>query len=140
MTAPASLRTLLAQVGTFGAVGIANTLLDIAIFWALTHMLAVPPVAANVVSFSTGALCSFTLNQRVTFRATRDGAPQRARIVRFLVTTAITLSASTASLAALLLVAPPMVAKLLSVGVTFAVGFLLQRNWVFAARPPAPRR
>jgi putative flippase GtrA len=127
---------LIGQLGSFGAVGLANTLVDIAVFWLLTALAGLPPLLANVASFSCGALCSFTLNRTWTFRATGPVDRPVLRAARFVVTTLVALGASTLFLALLLRVMGPMPAKLLSVGMSFGVGFLLQRYWVFA---PAPR-
>ncbi len=139
MKAQLRARQWIGQLGVFGVVGVINTLVDIALFWLLTTAAGILPIPANIVSFSVGAICSFTLNGRVTFWAAGSPEKSGARALRFALTTLVTLVASTASIALFIRFVPPMVAKLLSVGVSFAIGFLLQRNWVFAAsRRDAP--
>ncbi|MEU0533150.1 GtrA family protein [Amycolatopsis tolypomycina] len=68
----------------FGAVGVANTLVD-ALGYALLVTLGVPLFVANFISTTTGMLLSFTLNRNFTFRA-KDGDVRRQALLFFGVT------------------------------------------------------
>lgn len=61
------LRAILKQVSTFGAVSIATTILDFALFNLMVVTRAVPVVPANTLSYSAGIAASYLLNKRFTF-------------------------------------------------------------------------
>jgi putative flippase GtrA len=65
---------------TFSAVGVLNTAVDIGVF-ALLARLGVPYLAAQAVSYATGACQSYLLNRAVTFR--RGGRPTAVEALRF---------------------------------------------------------
>lgn len=110
----------------FAAVGAVTTLLDIALFAALTaaHL---PAGAANLLSYSCGIALSYALNRRWTFAA--EGSPGRA--VRFVTATLAGLGASTLLVLAFASILPPVVAKALSVPIVFLWNYGASRLWVF---------
>jgi putative flippase GtrA len=59
------------QAARFSIVGITNTLIDAAIFFALTQGLAVPVLSAKWISYSSGLANSYYWNRRWTFREAR---------------------------------------------------------------------
>lgn len=61
------LRAILKQVSTFGAVSLATTILDFALFNLMVVTRAVPVVTANTLSYSAGIAASYLLNKRFTF-------------------------------------------------------------------------
>lgn len=69
----------------FLVVGVANTLLDIAIFLVLTAW-GVPVIIANMISTAVALCFSFLLNRAYTFRA---GPGVVGQAVRFLVVTLV---------------------------------------------------
>jgi putative flippase GtrA len=118
----------------FAAVGVVNTAVDIGLFAALTApALGIAPAVANVASYSAGMIVSFALNRNWTFRA-GDGPPL-AQFLRFVVVNLSALVLSTLLVAGLARYMAPVAAKLLSLPVTFAWGFLLNRRFVFRAPP-----
>jgi putative flippase GtrA len=131
---------LIVQIGSYGVVGVINTSVDVGIFWLLTAQLGLAPLIANVLSFCSGALSSFTLNRHWTFRSRHALDRSGLRVARFAVMTLIVLAASTMFLALMLRFMAPMPAKLMSVAMSFLLGFLLQRYWVFAPAPPSRGR
>lgn len=55
----------------FIGVGIVNTLFDIGVFTALIHIFGTQNIVIfNILSYSTGIVCSFILNSRFTFKDT----------------------------------------------------------------------
>lgn len=80
----------LREFAKFSAVGVVNTLVDVAIFFGLTH-LRVPYLAAQVVSYSCGAGNSYVLNKVWTFRTC---GLSYAEMVRFTVVNLASLAIS----------------------------------------------
>jgi putative flippase GtrA len=114
----------------FGAVGIANTGLDVAIFSFLTLVVGTPAAPANIVSYSSGIGLSFLLNRAWTFR---DRQRRRAwrQLILFLVGNLAGLVLSTTVVALLAGAWGPMVAKAASVLATFAWNFVFSNLIVF---------
>jgi len=119
------LRTLI----RFGTVGVANTAIDVALFWVLHAPLGI--FAANFLSTSAGMTFSFLVNGRHTFGATRVTARQA---LLFLATNAFTMWL----LQPLLMYAafevgavPLMLAKVIALGGSVVGNFLLYRYVVW---------
>lgn len=83
--------------GKFAAVGVANTLLTLAVIFALKSMAGVDDVPANALGYALGLACSFLLNKRWTFGHTGRWLPAVARFV------AVFLIAYSANLAVVLM-------------------------------------
>ncbi len=118
------------QAVSFAFVGVANTLVDLAAFAALVW-LGLQPLAANVLSFSLGAVNSLFLNKTLTFRDA--GVPfSRKLVVTFFVATLLSLCVSQASLYGLLQAGlPDIAAKLASVIFTFIFSFVFNKYLTF---------
>lgn len=119
----------------FAGVGVLNTLVDLAVFAALVTLLAVPPLMANVVSYGAGALNSYLMNGRVTFRARGVRLASWRRAARFAAVNLGCLLVSLAALAALSSFMPVLAAKLGSVIATFTCGYVLNSLLVYGSRP-----
>jgi putative flippase GtrA len=113
----------------FAAVGVTNTLISTAIFAALFH-LGVHYLLASALAFAVGALNSYTLNRRWTFRS---HAPRGPELARFLGVQAVGLGVNLALLATLVEVAGirHVVAQVLAFPVASLVMFALSRQWAF---------
>ncbi|HET6703707.1 GtrA family protein [Amycolatopsis sp.] len=122
----------------FGAVGVANTLVD-ALGYALLVTLGVPLFVANFISTSTGMLLSFTLNRNFTFRA-KDGDVRRQALLFFGVT-AFGLWVVQAAIIFAVTSAFPGVNVLVPKGAGIVVGlvwnYVLYHKVVFRHRPAA---
>ena len=116
---------------TFALVGVSSTAIDIAIFWALVELVQVPPLLANAISYSTGAINSFLLNKFVTFRdrAARRGSGEQLAL--FIVVRLVCLAIASLVLAVALHFMPSLPAKLVSIVVTFVVAYALSSWLVF---------
>jgi putative flippase GtrA len=114
----------------FGAVGAANTLLDLTLFSVLTLVFGSPAVAANVVSYSAGICLSFVLNRAWTFR---DRRRRRAwsQLMLFSAGNLLGLALSTTVVALLVKAWGPLFAKAASLGVTFAWNYVFSNLIVF---------
>jgi putative flippase GtrA len=123
-----------AQALRFGCTGVLNTLIDVAVFVFLIHVVSVQPTIANVISYSVGLLCSFMMNNWWTFSIGRQpGLPQR--FGRFVLVNVSSLAVSTGTVAFTLRFTTPLVGKILSLPMTFLWNFLLCRRFVFRYVP-----
>ena len=127
------MRRIIAQWLRFVAVGVTNTLLSTAVFAALFH-LGVHYLLGSALAFAVGALNSYALNRRWTFRS---HAPRGPELARFFCVQAVGLGVNLAMLAGLVELAgiPHVVAQLLAFPVASLIMFALSRQWAF--RPPA---
>lgn len=129
------------QAARFALVGIANTLFDLAVYFALTR--GVPGmrahiVSARVVSFLAGSVLSFFLNSSWTFASrTRSTLGE---LVRFFSTVAVSvwIGALSMQFFAETLGWYDLVAFTASIACTFAWNFTMSKLWVFASRGAKP--
>ena len=123
------MRLVLVQWLRFVAVGVSNTLLSTLVFAALFH-LGVHYLLASSVAFALGALNSYVLNRRWTFRSHDRRAPELAR---FACVQIVGLGVDLALLSGLVEVAgiPHVVAQVLAFPAASVVMFALSRQWAF---------
>jgi len=120
----------------FATVGVANTLIDLLLFWALVAPLGI--LLANVVSTSAGMAFSFVANGRHTFGAARLTGQQA---VAFLATNVLTmwlLQPVVIGLAHGLAGTPLLPAKGLALCASVVANFLLYRYVVWPAGNEVP--
>ncbi len=84
----------------FGVVGVANTLITIAVFNVAALMLHVPALGANALGWAAGFANSYFWNRRWTF-ADRPGVAGGRSLRRFAIASLAALAASSAVIAAL---------------------------------------
>ena len=123
------MRLVLVQWLRFVAVGVSNTLLSTLVFAALFH-LGVHYLLASSVAFALGALNSYVLNRRWTFRSRDRRAPELAR---FACVQIVGLGVDLALLSGLVELAgiPHVVAQVLAFPAASVVMFALSRQWAF---------
>ena len=123
------MRLVLVQWLRFVAVGVSNTLLSTLVFAALFH-LGVHYLLASSVAFALGALNSYVLNRRWTFRSHDRRAPELAR---FACVQIVGLGVDLALLSGLVELAgiPHVVAQVLAFPAASVVMFALSRQWAF---------
>lgn len=114
----------------FGLTGVMNTLVDFIAFWVLSY-LGVNAYLSQAVSYSCGMLNSYIVNRSWTFSSKNRFFS--AQMLRFIVAN---LSLLLLSLGVLWLISgqlgySKLVAKLCATAVTMAVGFVVNRLWVF---------
>lgn len=123
---PEPSRSLASKVVRFGAVGLLNTLVDLATF-ALLVALAVPALAANVGAWMVAVSFSYILNSRWTFERKTELGETRS-ILRFLGLGAlISLGVSSGAILALAPVIGLWPAKILGVVVAAVLNFIAAR-------------
>jgi putative flippase GtrA len=121
------------RIIAFGAVGLVNTGVDFLAFLLLTRWAGIEPLAANVVSFSLGAINSYVLNRLVTFTDSATPLSAPGAMGRFAAVTLFGLLVSSVTLAGgLALSFGEIAAKAGAIVATFFTGYLLTRRLVFA--------
>jgi putative flippase GtrA len=111
---------------------VAGALVDLTVFSSLTQGLKLAPALANVPSFGSGTISGFFLNRFWVFRRSR-GAPA-VQLAKFVAVNAASLVISTVAVAFMAMIMPAILAKLLSLPITFCWNFGLSRAWVFKSR------
>ena len=120
----------------FLAVGVCNTLIDLALFWALNAPLGI--VLANVVSTSAGMLFSFLVNGRHTFGASRVTLRQSVLFVASNAATMWVLQPLLIHAVHDVVAVPLMAAKVVALGGSVVANFLLYRYVVWSDRASEP--
>jgi putative flippase GtrA len=121
---------------SFAFVGVINTAIDFSVFWTTAKFLMWPLVPANILAWLVAVTFSYMMNSFTTF------GPESGRVLRwrdyltFAASGVAGMVSSTATLFALSYVMPLLVAKLLSIAVSFVVNFLLSHFVVFRVRRP----
>jgi putative flippase GtrA len=120
----------------FAAVGVTNTLLSWCLYASLVR-LGVHYLDASALAFAAGALNSYALNRRWTFRSRDRPVPEA---LRFGVVQGVGLGLDVCLLYALVhgVGIPHLIAQALAFPVASAVTFLLRRHWVFAGARARP--
>ncbi|MFC7736783.1 GtrA family protein [Roseomonas sp. GCM10028921] len=117
----------------FAGVGALNTGIDILVFTALVTFTTTPPLFASALGYACGALNSYIVNGRLTFRRRDVQLASARRIAGFVLVNLLCLGFSLVVLALAAEAMPLLAAKLLSVVMTFALSFVLSRTLVYAA-------
>lgn len=117
----------------FAGVGALNTGIDILVFTALVTFTTTPPLLASALGYACGALNSYIVNGRLTFRRRDVQLASARRIAGFVLVNLLCLGFSLVVLALAAEAMPLLAAKLLSVVMTFALSFVLSRTLVYAA-------
>ena len=135
-TGSSLVRRLVTQYLRFVTVGVSNTLLSTAAYAAFVR-LGVPYLAASACAFALGAVNSYALNRRWTFRSRGRRAPELAR---FACVQAVGLGANLVLLAAFVAGAgvPRLLGQLLAFPLASVVTFALSRQWAFSAARRRP--
>ena len=120
------------------AVGALGTLLDVGTFTLLHTGLALPAVAANLLSYSLGMLNNFILHRRWTF-ASRPAKQTRRQLAQFVTVSLSGLALNTTLVVLLSAVLAPLapatdaslLAKLCATGVGLLWNFSINNFWTF---------
>ncbi len=127
-------RAIALKALSFAMVGVVNTAIDFSIFWTAAELLRWPLVPANVLAWLVAVSFSYGMNTFITF------GPESGRILRwrdyatFAASGIAGMVCSTATLFALSYVLPVVVAKLISILVSFVINFSLSHFVVFRKR------
>ena len=123
------------QFISYGAVGILNTLVDIAAFWSLISF-GISAVVANPISFLLGSVNSLLINRAITFRGRLTSSPLLLVGKFGLITVCTLVLSQLALISALQAGMSDMRGKFAAISATLIVGFWLNRAFTF--REPKP--
>ena len=129
-------RAIALKAISFALVGVVNTAIDFSVFWTTFTYLHWPLVLANVLAWLVAVTCSYAMNSFITF------GPESGRILRwrdyasFAASGIAGMVSSTTTLFVLSYFVPILIAKLVSIIVSFAVNFSLSHFVVFRVRRP----
>jgi putative flippase GtrA len=130
-------RALVLKAASFAIVGVVNTGIDFSVFWTATRYLGWPLVPANVLAWLVAVSFSYVMNSFITFGPESDRVLRWRDYLTFAASGVAGMVASTSALFALAYVVPLVIAKLLSILVSFSVNFLLSHFVVFRVRRPS---
>ena len=119
------------KMATFGLVGVGNATVDLAVFSLAYQQLGLPLIPANVIAWAIAVSCSYVMNTMITFRAESGRVLRRADYLRFVAFGIVGVVATTTALVLLVNFTSVLVAKLLSMLVSFTVNFTLAHFLVF---------
>jgi putative flippase GtrA len=129
-------RPLAAKIASFATIGLANTLIDFAVFTFAYKVLELPLVPSNVLSWLVAVSCSYVMNSLITFHAESGRALNRKGYLTFVASGVLGVIASTMVLVALSYFIPVIAAKLASILVGFVVNFSMAHFVVFRTKTP----
>jgi putative flippase GtrA len=129
---------LLRQFIAFSGVGVVAAVAHYGVLILLVEMGGISPVVATLWGFVAGAIVSYTLNRRFTFRSDR---PHRSAVPRFL---AVTAGGFVLNGVAMWLLneqwgIPYLVAQVIATAVVLFWNFTANRFWTFGTASGAPR-
>jgi putative flippase GtrA len=127
-------RAIALKAISFALVGVVNTLIDFSIFWTAAEYLGWPLIPANVLSWLVAVSFSYGMNTFITFGPESGHTLRWRDYGKFVASGVAGMVGSTATLFALSYVLPVLVAKLLSILVSFVVNFSLSHFVVFRKR------
>jgi putative flippase GtrA len=133
-------RAVMLKAASFALVGVVNTVVDFIVF-SFTHLwLGLPIIAANILSWIVAVTGSYVLNTLVTFAAESEGQLRAGTYVSFAGSQVGGLVANTATVLIASYFMPVLMGKVLAIGVSFLVNFLLSHLVVFRQRRARPDR
>jgi len=134
----ARMRREIGRIGRFSLTGVANTLVDMAVFATLALGLGFAPVAANLVAYTAGVSNSYVLNRYWTFRGDAPTAMGARRVALFFGLNTLVATAATGALYLLIRAgAPTIAAKVLSVFFSMGLNYAAMRGAIFVDCVPA---
>lgn len=133
-----ALRGLTREAGSFGAIGIANAIVDMVLFTGLHAGMGVGPLSAKIVSGLLTTIVSYYANRRWTWPHRPGADAQRRQLIQFTGISAVGLLIAEACLGVshyLLglhsLAADNLSANVIGLGLGFGWRFYASRRWVF---------
>jgi putative flippase GtrA len=114
----------------FGLVGVLNTAIDFSLFTFLFYIAGWPLLLANTTGYLAGLVNSYLLNRYWTFRDL-SGPTTLGQTALYAAMNLIGLALGNVTVYLLAALTPAWIAKLLTVGITFAWNYFINRRVVF---------
>jgi putative flippase GtrA len=125
---------------SFALVGVINATVDFGVFSLAYFYLALPIIAANLLSWTVAVSGSYLMNSQVTFAAESGGRLRLRDYLAFMLSQAGGLIANTATVFVASYFMPVLVGKALAILASFIVNFSLSNFVVFRQREGSPHR
>jgi len=122
---------MIRQAVRFAMVGAVNTAVDVSLFAFFFYVMAWPLLLANAGGFIVAVCVSYFLNKTWTFADSSQGREAFRRGFAFVLVALGGLALGSLAIWLAAQVLAPILAKLASIGVTFAWNFTVSRRWVF---------
>ena len=118
----------------FTLIGGINTAVDYGVFFLLHTLLSVGSLIAQVISFSSGVICSYFLNRHFTFKA--QNKMTTSEVIKFVILNLIAMGSSVLVvwICETYLGISPYIAKLASMLVSFTINYIGNRFFIFKAQ------
>ncbi|MCP4327810.1 MAG: GtrA family protein [Alphaproteobacteria bacterium] len=129
-----SLAATFVRMAKFGAVGVANTAIDVGVFSALYLGAGTPVLWANTIGYCSGTVNSFLMNKYWTFGDSRSAGRISRQFPKFLVFNLAGLGISNLVLWALQETMHVFAAKGVALIATFLWNYWTSRRFVYGAR------
>ena len=131
-------RAIVIKAMSFAIVGVMNSAIDFGVFSFAYYFLNFAIIPANILSWAVAVSGSYIMNTLTTF-AKESGRELRFKsYVHFVASQVGGLLANTATVFVASYFMPVLVGKVLAIGASFLVNFLLSHFVVFRKRPTAP--
>ena len=127
------------QALRFMLVGVLNTAIDFAVFFALVEGFGVAIVPANVLAFATAVINSFFLNKYWSFAGRTSSRPNTIQLPLFVAVNLVGMVLSTGILWWLAGFFPVWLAKVLATVASFIWNFVASRQLVFRLDSPTKK-
>jgi len=127
-------RAIVLKAASFAGVGVINSLVDLGVFLAAFYILELPLIPANVLAWLVAVSGSYVMNSFITFAAESGRQLRWRAYVAFLASGIAGVITNTAVLVIASYWVPVVLAKLLAIGASFLVNFLLSHFVVFRPR------
>ena len=119
------------QAARYGVVGVLNTGIDVALFFALINYANLEPVVATVISYSVAAANSFTINRLWTFSGRSTSGSTLREAGMFAGVTLLGVAVQALTLAVVEPLAGVIAAKACATLTAFAATFWLNKRVTF---------
>ena len=133
-------RPIISKMISFGAIGLGNTIIDLAVFTVAYQVLNLPLVPANVMAWLVAVSASYVMNTNFTFRAESGRVLRRKDYFSFVASGVLGVIATTTTLVVLSNFMPVIAAKLASIIAGFVVNFTMSHFVVFRPKPSGESR
>ena len=127
-------RAIVLKAASFAGVGVINSLVDFSVLLAAYYLLKLPLILANLLSWLVAVTGSYVMNSYVTFAAESGRQLRWRAYVAFVASGIAGVITNTTVLVIASYWVPVVLAKLLAIGASFLVNFLLSHFVVFRPR------
>jgi putative flippase GtrA len=123
-------RALLVEALCYGSIGGTSASVELGLFYLATHVCGLPVMVSNVAAVASVTVIGFLAQKKFTFRDSQRALPQ-ARLYVLMVGLNFALNNAMVFLFAMMAGMPPVIAKMLQLGISFTFNFSFSKFIVF---------